>query len=120
MNTFSFLRATEYIGAKELRVHLDKVLHSTHPYRVMLHNKPTATILPDGQFLQLLELLEELRGSGLLEKAARSLKRQSRKGNIWFWNEAWQKGERKVDVEIRRGKLKRANSAAALIKTLHQ
>ena len=119
MNSFSLFRATEYIGAKELRVHLDKVLHSTHPYRVMLHNKPAAAILPDGQFLRLLELLEELRGSVLLEKAARNLKKQNKKGNIWFWNEAWQKGERKVDAEIRRGKLKRTSSASDLIKTLH-
>lgn len=120
MNVFSLLRATEYIGAKELRVSLDKVLHSSHPYRVMLHNKPTVAILPDDQFLQLLEILEELKDSGLLEAAARQLRKERKKKHPWFWTEAWQKGEREVDKEIKSGRMKRAKSAKALIKALNR
>lgn len=119
MNALSLLRATEYIGAKELRVGLEKILRTAdHPYRVMLRNKPTVTILPDDQFLQLLEILEELRGLGLLEKARRKLQEESRKKHPWFWSEAWQKGERKVDEQLKTGRVKRFPSVGALFKYL--
>lgn len=119
MNAFSLMRSTRYIGAKELRVHLDKVLRETqHPYRVMLRNKPVVAILPDAQFLQILEVLEELRGSGLLEKASKKLQAESRKKNPWFWSEAWQKGESEVDAAIKAGRVKRAKSARSLLKQL--
>ncbi len=120
MNAFSLLRATEYIGAKELRVHLDKVLHSSNPYRVMLHNRPAAVILPDDQFLQLLEILEELKDSGLLEAASKRLNRENKKKHAWFWLEAWQRGERQADREIKSGGLKQAKSARELIKILNK
>lgn len=118
MNAFSLLRATEYIGAKELRVNLDKVLHSSHPYRVMLHNKPKVTILPDDRFLELMEIIEELKDSGLLEKAARRFQQESKTKHAWFWSEAWQKGEKEVDEDIKTGRMKRFKSAKDLFKHL--
>jgi hypothetical protein len=32
------------------------------------------------------------------------------KDQRWFWTESWQKGEREVDEEIRKGKVKKFNS----------
>ncbi len=119
MNAFSLLRTTEYIGAKELRINLEKILRQPdHPYRVMLHNKPTVAILPDDQFLHLLEILEELKDSGLLEQAVRKLQEESKRKHVWFWSESWQKGEREVDKEISSGRTKRYKSVKALLKKL--
>lgn len=119
MNALSLLRATEYIGAKELRLRLDEILREPqHPYRVMLRNKPAFAIIPDQQFLELLELLEELKDSGVLASAARKLKRESKKKHAWFWAEEWQKGERQADADVRAGRVKKSGSAAALAKQL--
>jgi PHD/YefM family antitoxin component YafN of YafNO toxin-antitoxin module len=119
MNAFSLLRATTCIGAKELRMNLDRILRETaHPYRVMLHNKPAAVIIPDAQFLQLLELLEELKDSGLLEQAVKKLRMDSKKKHAWFWSPDWQAGEEAVDKDIRDGRMKRYKSANALFKEL--
>ena len=119
MNAMSLFRATEYIGAKELRLSLDKVLKSSHPYRVMLHNKPMVAILPDDKFMELLEIMEELKESGLLAEAVKRFQAKSRKKHAWFWSEAWQKGEREVDREIGSGKKPyRASSVDDLIKDL--
>lgn len=121
MNAFSLLRTTEYIGAKELRMGLDKILRNTdHPYRVMLHNKPAVAILPDSQFMELLEILEELKDSGLLEKITRKLHEESKKKHPWFWSRSWQKGERQTDRDIKAGRVYRANSARELVKELHR
>lgn len=119
MNAFSLLRATTCIGAKELRMNLDSILRGPgHPYRVMLHNKPTVAIIPDAQFLQLLELLEELKDSGLLEQAVRKLRADSKKKHAWFWTPDWQAGEETVDQEVRSGRMKKYKSGKALFKEL--
>ncbi|OGS05468.1 MAG: hypothetical protein A3G41_07705 [Elusimicrobia bacterium RIFCSPLOWO2_12_FULL_59_9] len=121
MNAFSLLRATEYIGAKELRMNLDKILRCTdHPYRVMLRNKPAVAILPDAQYIELLEILEEIKDSGLLEKTRKKLQEESKKKHPWFWSEVWQKAERKAESDIAAGRVRRFNSARALIKDLHR
>ena len=119
MNAFSLLRTTEYIGAKELRLNLDKILReATHPYRVMLHNKPTVTIIPDDEFLRLLELLEEIKDSGLLKKAAKKLKKETKRSHFWFWAPVWQEGEREADRDIKAGRVKRAGSAKEFFKKI--
>lgn len=121
MNALSLFRATEYIGAKELRLSLDKVLKSDHPYRVMLHNKPMVAILPDDKFMELLEIMEELKESGLLKEAVKRFQERSKKKHAWFWSEEWQKKEAEVDREIRSGKKPyRANSAQEMIDELNK
>ena len=121
MNAFSLLRATEYIGAKELRIGLDKILRQTdHPYRVMLHNRPALAILPDDQFIELLEIMEELKDSGYLTKIRGKLRAESRKKRLWFWSEAWQKGEKEVDDAIKAGRTKSFKSVNSLVKHLHK
>ncbi|MFN0117026.1 MAG: hypothetical protein ACKVQC_01865 [Elusimicrobiota bacterium] len=120
MNVIGLFRSTEYIGAKELRVHLDKILKSNHPLRVMLHNKPTVAIIPDDKYMELLEFMEDMRESGLLSKAVKRFHSKSRKKNAWFWSEEWQKGEKEVEKEIRFGKKpRRAASAKDIIDELN-
>ena len=121
MNAFTLLKATEHIGAKELRLNLDKILRrSDHPYRVMVHNKPAAVVLPDRQFMDLLELLEELKDAGLLDEDVRRFQMESRKKHPWFWSVAWQQAERGVDQEIKKGKVKTFKSAKEAIAHLHK
>jgi PHD/YefM family antitoxin component YafN of YafNO toxin-antitoxin module len=121
MNAFSLLKATEYIGAKELRVNLNKILRRPdHPYRVMLRNKPAIAILPDEQYIELLEILEDLRESGLLEKTRKKLQEESKRKHPWFWSESWQKGEREADADRAAGRIKTSKSARALIKDLQR
>ena len=121
MNVMSLLRDTEYIGAKELRVNLDRILrHGGRPYRVMLRNKPVLAILPDKQYLELLEILEELKDSGLLEKTRRKLEMESRKKNPWFWSSSWRKAEREAERDLSAGRKKSFKSARELIKDLRR
>ena len=121
MNALSLLRKTEYIGAKEFRLHLNEILrHPKGPYRVMLHNQPRLAILPDEQFILLLEILEELRSSGLLKQITRQLQQESKQQHPWFWMEAWQKTEKEVDNDIRARRLKRSHNAKTLLKELNR
>ena len=119
MNAMTLMRATRHIGAKELRLNLDSILRDQqHPYRVTLRNKPAVAILPDAQFMELLEILEELKTSGLLDRAIKKLREGKKKEHAWFWSEEWQKGEREVDAQIKAGKIKRFKSVKALFKEL--
>ena len=121
MNVVSLLKATEYIGAKELRLNLDRIMRrGARPYRVMLRNKPVLAILPDKQYLEILEILEELKDSGLLEKAREKLDRESREKNPWFWSASWRKSERAADRDLPAGRKKSFKSARELLKDLRR
>ena len=118
MNAISLLRSTETIGAREFRQRLDQILRHPAPCRVMLRNKPAFAVLPDDDFLLILEVIEELRGSGLWEKALKRLQAESRKKNAWFWSKSWQKAERAVDRAVKSGRVRRASSVEDLLRKL--
>lgn len=118
MNAVSILRATKTVGAREFRHGLDKMLRHPVPCRVMLHNKPALAVLPDDEFLSLLEVLEEIRDAGLLEKVRGRLQAESKKKHAWFWSRAWQKAEREVDREVKAGRVRRAGSVEELLSQL--
>lgn len=40
------------------------------------------------------------------------------RSQTWFWSKEWQKGEKEVDAEIRRGKLKRFATVDSFLKDL--
>ncbi|HAH07899.1 MAG TPA: hypothetical protein DCM05_15475 [Elusimicrobia bacterium] len=120
MNAMSYLRDVETMGAREFRQRLDSILRSpTQPYRVMLHNKPALAVIPDDEFLQILELLEELRSGGLLKRAVKKLEAAHKKRGGWFWRGAWPRKEAQADKELRAGKARRAGSASELIRQLN-
>ena len=120
MNAMSYLRDVETMGAREFRQRLDSILRSpTQPYRVMLHNKPALAVIPDDEFLQILELLEELRSGGALRRAVRKLESAHKRRGGWFWRESWAQKEARADKEIRAGKARRARSARELIRQLN-
>jgi hypothetical protein len=84
----------------------------------MLRNRPSVAILPDRQFLYLLEILEEVKDAGLLEPILRRRQQESRRDNPWFWSESWQAGERRADRDIRAGRVRRFRSPRSLLKDL--
>ena len=118
MNAVTLLRHTETIGAREFRQKLDKILRKPFPCRIMLHNKPALAVLPDEEFLSLLEILEELKDSGLFSKLQKRLQQESKKKHPWFWSKAWQAKELEVDREIKAGRVRKANSVEEFIKEL--
>jgi len=120
MNAIGYLRDIEIMGAREFRLRLDSILRNPgHPYRVMLHNKPALAVLPDEEFLKILELLEELRNGGTLKRAVKTVEASDRKRHAWFSNRSWAKKERQADKEIQAGKTRRARSAGDLISQLN-
>lgn len=117
MNAISFLKTTRQIGAKEFRLNLNRILtHTKHPYRVMVHNKPVFAVIPDADFLDMLEMLQELDQAGLLDKAAKKLQADSKSKHPWFWTAKWQAGELAADKDIKAGHVKRAKGTADLLK----
>lgn len=119
MNAVTLLRDIETLGAREFRHRLDGLLRRpSHPFRVMLHNKPALAVLPDEDFLKILEILEELKDEGLLERVEQRLAADEKKRQAWFWSAFWQKKERQADRAIKGGKIHRASSAAELVRQL--
>ncbi|MBI4055887.1 MAG: hypothetical protein HY402_07150 [Elusimicrobia bacterium] len=84
----------------------------------MLHNKPTFVVLPDGDFLQIMEVIEEIKDSGLWKKTVQKLQKESKKKHPWFWSKEWQKKEREVDQEIKAGRVHRSSSVEEFLKEL--
>ncbi|MBI5243211.1 MAG: hypothetical protein HY922_05915 [Elusimicrobia bacterium] len=120
MNAVTYLRETETLGAREFRLRLDSILRNpTQPYRVMLHNKPALAVLPDEEFLRILELLEELRDEGILQRVAKKLDAAHKRRHAWFWAKSWQRREGKADREAQAGKARRAHSAEDIIRQLN-
>lgn len=121
MNAISVLNAAETVGAKEFRSRLPKILrHPTHAYRVMLQNKFSVAVLPDHQYAQILEMLQELQNAGLLGPVIERLQKESRKTNPWFWSQAWQKSHRASKADVKAGRTKRFSSIKALLKDLNK
>ncbi len=119
MNVVSLLRKTETMGAREFRYNLDKMLRNPpRPCRIMLHNKPALVVLSDDDFLQIIEVMEELKNEGVLERVTKNLKMEHKKRPTWFWNKTWQKKEKRADTELKSGKVHHARSAKDLIKQL--
>ncbi|MFN0117935.1 MAG: hypothetical protein ACKVQC_06565 [Elusimicrobiota bacterium] len=105
MNAVTFLRSTDIVGAKEFRQKLDKMLrHPSRPCRVMLHNKPALAVIPDEDFLIMIEIMEELKNEGILDRVTKKLGAEHKKRDAWFWSPSWQKKEKAVDRAIKSGK----------------
>jgi prevent-host-death family protein len=70
MSALSFIRSGEYIGARELRERFAQVIRSHKPFFVTEHGKPVKVVVPYGDFLELLEAVEELKDLALIREMA--------------------------------------------------
>ena len=73
------VKECEHIGVRELRENLAKVLKSRKTYFVTDHGKPVRAVMPYEIFLELLEMLEELKDKTLIQEVAQGRK-ESREG----------------------------------------
>lgn len=70
MTAIGFVRDGKYVGARELRTNLAKVLKSRQAYFVTDHGKPVKAMIPYETLLELLEIVEELRDKTLIHEVA--------------------------------------------------
>jgi len=70
MTPIGLVREGEHIGVRELRENLSHVLKSRKTYFVTDHGKPVRAVLPYEVFLELLEVLEELKDKKLMQNVA--------------------------------------------------
>jgi hypothetical protein len=79
MTIAGFVKEGEYIGARELRESLSKVIKSKKSFFVTEHGKPVKAMIPYGTLLELLEILEELKDKALVLEVAQG-REEYRKG----------------------------------------
>lgn len=65
MSGVGVMRAGEYIGARELRLRLAQVMKSPKAFFVTEHGKPVKAMVPYAAFLELLEMVDELKDASL-------------------------------------------------------
>ena len=82
MSSISLVREGEHIGIRELRQNLPKVLHGRRTYFVTDHGKPVRVMLPYEVFLELLEILDELKDKALMQEIAQGRVEYQRGGWI--------------------------------------
>ncbi len=70
MTTAGWIKQGEHIGVRELRESLSKVLKSQKVYFVTDHGKPVRADMPYETFLEMLEMLEELKDKTLVQEIA--------------------------------------------------
>ena len=70
MTAIGFVKEVKFVGARELRTNLAKVLKSRQAYFVTDHGKPVKAMIPYEVLLELLEIVEELKDKALLQEVA--------------------------------------------------
>lgn len=70
MSVLTFVKSGEYIGARQLRERLARVIHSHKPFFVTEHGRPVMALVPYREFLELLEAVDELKDAALLREVA--------------------------------------------------
>lgn len=119
MNLISQIRNIITIGSRDLRSQLSSILKDrTHTYRVLSHNRPAVAIVPDSQFLFLMEIVQEVQNMGLLEKVLGRVQQDSRRRHPWFWTPSWQEGHRAAEADIEAGRVKEFQSVDELFDEL--
>jgi len=79
VTAIGFVREGKYVGVRELRSNLSKMLKSKQAYFVTDHGKPVKAMVPYEVLLELLELLEEFKDKTLLQEVAQG-RREYREG----------------------------------------
>lgn len=70
MTVMGLVREGRHIGVRELRENLARVLRSPRTYFVTDHGKPVRAVLSYPVLLELLEMLEELKGKNLIREVS--------------------------------------------------
>ena len=81
MTAIGFVKEGKYVGVRELRINLAKVLKSKKAYFVTDHGKPVKVMIPYEVLLNLLETLEELKDKALIQEVAQG--RKEYQGGGW-------------------------------------
>ena len=80
MNVTRIIREGKYIGTRRLRENLSSILKSRRSFFVTDNGEPVKVLVPYGVFLELLEILEELKDRSLLREIAKGRKEYQRGG----------------------------------------
>ncbi len=80
MTAIGFVKEGKYVGARELRTNLAKVLKSRQSYFVTDHGKPVKAMIPYEVLLELLEIVEELKDKALIQEVAQGRKEYEKSG----------------------------------------
>ena len=80
MTAIGFVKGGKYVGVRELRTNLAKVLKSRQAYFVTDHGKPVKAMIPYEVLLELLEIMEELKDKTLVQEVAQSRKEYQQGG----------------------------------------
>ncbi len=70
MSAISLIKKSHYIGTRQLRGSLAKVLKSRDSYFVTDHGKPVKAMIPYEVLLELLDIMEELKDKTLVKEIA--------------------------------------------------
>ncbi|MBI4000050.1 MAG: hypothetical protein HY351_05485 [Candidatus Omnitrophica bacterium] len=68
------MKEGKYIGARELRENVSKVMRSKNSFFVTEHGKPVKVMIPYRTLLELLQVLEELKDKTLMQEVAQGRK----------------------------------------------
>ena len=79
MTAIGLVREGKYVGVRELRENLSRMIKSQGAFFVTEHGKPVKAMIPYGTLLELLDLLEELKDKTLIQEIAEA-RREYRKG----------------------------------------
>ena len=80
MTAIGFVKEGKYVGVRELRANLAKVLKSRQAYFVTDHGKPVKAMIPYEVLLELLEIMDELKDKTLVQKVAQGRKEYQQGG----------------------------------------
>lgn len=81
MSAISLIKKSHYIGTRQLRGSLAKVLKSRDSYFVTDHGKPVKAMIPYEVLLELLEIMDELKDKALLKEISQG--REEYKQGSW-------------------------------------
>jgi len=72
MTTVSLLRKAKPVNVREAQAKLSRLIRSKLPSMVLSHGKPVSFLIPYEEMLDLVELLDELKDTRLVQEISRA------------------------------------------------
>ena len=72
MTVASLLRKAKPVNVREAQAKLSRLIRSKSPSMVLSHGKPVSFLIPYEEMLDLVDMLDELKDTKLLEEIARA------------------------------------------------